>query len=80
MANKRPSTKKLGLEIDAGLYGRLSRIAKSNGQSRRFLLEEALRLYLEALASSETEIRPQVMAAYRESVHKNRDLLRRLAQ
>lgn len=77
---KRTATKKLGLEIDAALYGRLSRIAKSNGQSRRFLIEEALRLYMQAVASSETEIRPQVMAAYRESVRKNRDLLRRLAQ
>jgi predicted transcriptional regulator len=76
---KRPSTKKLGLEIDAVLYGRLARIAKSNGQSRRFLLEQALRLYLQALATSETEIRPEVMAAYRQSVRKNRDLLRRLA-
>jgi predicted transcriptional regulator len=76
---KRSSTKKLGLEIDAALYGRLARIAKSNGQSRRFLLEQALRLYLQALATSETEIRPEVMAAYRQSVRKNRDLLRRLA-
>lgn len=76
---KRALTKKLGLEIDAALYGRLARIAKSNGQSRRFLLEEALRLYLQALATSETDIRPQVMAAYRESLRKNRNLLRRLA-
>jgi len=76
---KRPSTKKIGLEIDAALYGKLARIAKSNGQSRRFLLEEALRLYLQALATSETEIRPPVMAAYRQSVRKNRELLRRLA-
>ena len=77
---KKTSTKKLGLEIDAALYGRLSRIARSNGQSRRFLLEEALRLYLQAVASPGEEIRPQVMAAYRDSVRKNRDLLRRLAQ
>lgn len=76
---KRALTKKLGLEIDAALYGRLARIARSNGQSRRFLIEEALRLYLEALATSETDIRPQVMAAYRQSLRKNRDLLRRLA-
>jgi len=34
--------KKIGLEMDARLYGELSKLAKKNGQSRRFLLEKAL--------------------------------------
>jgi metal-responsive CopG/Arc/MetJ family transcriptional regulator len=72
------ATKKIGLEIDAGLYARLSRTAKANGQSRRHLLEQAVRLYLETAALQGT-IRPEVMAAYRESTRKNSELLRRLA-
>jgi predicted transcriptional regulator len=72
-------TKKIGLEIDAGLYGRLSKMAKANGQSRRHLLEKAVTLYLETAAMQEI-IRPEVMAAYRESVKRNSELLRRLAR
>jgi hypothetical protein len=44
-------TKKIGLEMDARLYKQLSALAKENGQSRRFLLEKALRRSTDKIAS-----------------------------
>jgi hypothetical protein len=40
------ATRKLGLEIDSQLYSSLDQLARDNGQTRRFLLEDALRFYL----------------------------------
>ena len=71
---------KLGLEIDKELYDALSKLAEKNGQSRRFLLEQALRLYFEVTAPSQAAVRPGVLAHYRKSAEKNRELLRLLAQ
>ncbi|MDA2913687.1 hypothetical protein MYX77_06970 [Acidobacteriia bacterium AH_259_A11_L15] len=78
MAKK--TARKLGLEIDARLYAHLDRVAKANGQTRRFLLEKALKHYLEVVVPSQGTVRPQVMAHYRQSVDKNRKLLELLAR
>jgi hypothetical protein len=75
----RTATRKLGLEIDAGLYTQLDHLARTNGQSRRFLLENAVRHYLEVVVPSQGTIRPQVMAHFRRSVEKNRNLMELLA-
>ena len=75
----RGASRKLGLEIDTRLYARLDQVAKANGQSRRFLLEDALKHYLTVLLPSRTTVRPEVMAHFRQSLAKNRKLLELLA-
>lgn len=72
-------TRKIGLEIDARLYAHLDKVARQNGQSRRFLLEKALRHYLDVVVPSAGTVRPQVMAHSRQSMSKNRKLLELLA-
>lgn len=74
------STRKIGLEMDARLYAELSRIAKQNGQSRRFLLERALEHYLRFVVPSQGTVRPEVMAHFRRSTDKNRQLHELLAK
>lgn len=76
----RTATRKIGLEIDARLYARLNQLAKANGQTRRFLLEKALKHYLEVVVPSQGTVRPEVMAHFRHSVDKNRKLLELLAR
>ncbi|MGH9803936.1 MAG: hypothetical protein ACRD4D_02095 [Candidatus Acidiferrales bacterium] len=73
-------TRKIGLEIDARLYAHLDKVARQNGQSRRFLLEKALKHYLEVVVPSAGTVRPQVMAHFRQSVSKNRKLMELLAE
>jgi hypothetical protein len=74
------ASKKIGLEMDARLYSELSKLAKKNGQSRRFLLEQALSHYLEFVVPSQGTIRPEVMKHFRRSVEKNRKLYSLLAK
>lgn len=76
---KKPA-KKIGLEMDIRLYKRLSDIAKSNGQSRRFLLERAVEHYLQFVAPSQDKVRSEVMNQFRRSTDKNRKLHHRLAK
>ncbi|MFQ5662581.1 MAG: hypothetical protein ACE5HL_01965 [Terriglobia bacterium] len=78
MAKK--AMRKIGLEIDARLYAHLDKVAKANGQTRRFLLEKALKHYLEVVVPSQGTIRPEVMAHFRRSVDKNRKLMELLAR
>jgi len=74
------TSKKIGLEMDARLYAELSKLAKKNGQSRRFLLEQAIQHYLEFVVPSQSTIRPEVMKHFRRSVEKNRKLYELLAK
>lgn len=76
----RARTRKVGLEMDARLYAKLSKTAQRNGQSRRFLLEKALEHYLEVVVPSQSTVRPEVMKHFRRSAEKNRKLLHLLAQ
>ncbi len=73
-------TTKIGLEIDSALYDNLTKLAKENGQSRRFLLEQALKFYFEVVVPSQGTVRPEVLAHYRQSAQKNRKLLQLLAK
>ena len=68
------TTRKIGLEMDAQLYARLSKVAEKNGQSRRFLLEKALEHYLEVVIPSQNTVRPEIMKHFRNSTEKNRKL------
>lgn len=77
---RKPSTRKIGLEMDARLYAELSKLAKENGQSRRFLLEKALEHYLQFVVPSQGTVRPEVMSHFRRSTDKNRKLHELLAK
>jgi len=72
--------RKIGLEIDSRLYADLSKVAARNGQSRRFLLEQALTLYLQTIAPVSERVRPEVLEHFRKSAAKNRKLLQLLAR
>jgi hypothetical protein len=74
------STVKIGPAIDAKLYKEFVSVAKQNGQSQRFLLERAIEHYLHNVVPSQHTVRPEVMAAYRRSNEKYRELYRRLAK
>ena len=67
-------TVKIGPEIDKDLYAELVKLAKENGQSQRFLLEKAIRHYLQFVAPLKETIRPEVMVHFRRSTDKNRKL------
>ena len=75
-----PRTKKFTPEIDAKLYDEFVAVAEQNGQSKRHVLEEALRFYLRNVVPSQHLVRREVMDAFEQSVARNRDLLERLAK
>lgn len=72
-------TIKIGPEIDKELYEEFVKLAKENGWSQRFLLEKALEHYIRFIAPSKETIRPEVMAQFRRSTDKNRELHKLLA-
>jgi hypothetical protein len=74
------ATKKFTPEIDAVLYEELVAVAKRNGQSQRYVLEQALSFYLHNVVPSQHLVRSEVMDAFEQSVAANRDLLGRLAK
>ena len=75
-----PSTKKFTPEIDAQLYDEFVALAERNGQTKRHVLEEALKFYLHNVVPSQHLVRSEVMDAFEQSVAHNRDLLQRLAK
>jgi predicted DNA-binding protein len=74
------TTKKFTPEIDAELYDEFVALAERNGQTKRYVLEEALRFYLRNVVPSQHLVRREVMEAFEKSVDRNRDLLDRLAR
>jgi hypothetical protein len=80
MSMPKVATRKIGLEISEDLYAALSTLAEENGQTRRFLLESALKHYLEFVVPSQGTVRPEVMAHFHRSTEKNRELHQRLAK
>jgi BMFP domain-containing protein YqiC len=74
------TTKKFTPEIDAALYNELVETAERNGQTKRYVLEQALRFYLHNVVPSQHLVRREVMDAFEESVARNRELLERLAK
>jgi len=75
-----PTTRKFTPEIDARLYEEFVAVAEKNGQSKRHVLEQALRFYLHNVVPSQHLVRPQVLDAFEQSVARNHDLLERLAK
>lgn len=74
------TTKKFTPEIDAALYDELVKTAERNGQTKRHVLEQALRFYLHNVVPSQHLVRREVMDAFDQSVARNRELLERLAK
>jgi hypothetical protein len=74
------TTKKFTAEIDAHLYDEFVAVAERNGQTKRYLLEQALRLHLHNAVPSQHLVRSEVVDAFEQSVARNRDLLQRLAR
>ncbi|HEV7218081.1 MAG: hypothetical protein ACHP8A_08875 [Terriglobales bacterium] len=75
-----PTTKKFTPEIDAKLYDEFVALAEQNGQTKRHVLEQALKFYLRNVVPSQHLVRTEVMDAFEQSVTRNRDLLERLAK
>jgi hypothetical protein len=75
-----PRSVKIAPEIDAKLYEELVSVAEENGQSQRFVVERALEHYLNKIVPSQQLVRPEVMAAYRRSNEKYRELYQKLAK
>ncbi|MGH9529251.1 MAG: hypothetical protein ACRD2S_04950 [Terriglobales bacterium] len=73
-------TKKFTPEIDAKLYNEFISVAEKNGQTKRYVLEQALRFYLQNVVPSQHLVRSGVMDAFEQSVTRNRSLLQRLAK
>jgi hypothetical protein len=71
--------KKVGLNMRADLYDSLAQLAKENGQTTTYVLEQAAEHYLQYVAPAETTVRPEFMAHVRRSIAKNRKLLELLA-
>lgn len=73
-------TKKFTPEIDAALYEQVAAVAKQNGQSQRYVLEQALGFYLHSVIPAQHLARTEVMKTFEQSAAANRDLLTRLAK
>ncbi len=76
----RVETIKIGPEIDKELYTEFSRIAEQYGHTQRYLLEKAMRHYIEFIAPTKNSVRPEVMNHFRRSTNRNRELHKSLAQ
>jgi hypothetical protein len=74
------TTKKFTPEIDATLYHEMVETAERNGQTKRYVLEQALRFYLHNVVPSQHLVRREVMNTFDDSVARNRELLERLAK
>jgi hypothetical protein len=48
-----------------------SRVAEQNGQTKRHVLEQALKVYLHNVVPSQHLVRPEVMDAFEQSVARN---------
>jgi hypothetical protein len=78
MAKK--ARKQVGLNMRATLYDDLAKLAKDNGQTTTYVLEQAVEHYIRFIAPTQSVVRPEIMAHVRRSIDKNRKLLQLLAQ
>jgi hypothetical protein len=64
----------------ARLYDDLAKLAKDNGQTTTYVLEQAVEHYIQYVAPTQGTVRPEIMAHVRKSIEKNRKLLHLLAK
>jgi hypothetical protein len=72
--------KKIGPAIDSKLHAEFVEVARQYGHSQRYLLEKAIEHYIHNVIPSQHMVRPEVMAAYRRSNAKFKELYRKLAK
>jgi len=72
--------KQVGLTMRASLYDDLVKLAKDNGQTTTYVLEQAAEHYLQFVAPTQNVVRPEIMTHVRRSMNKNRKLLQLLAE
>ena len=60
-----PMTKKFTPEIDAKLYDEFVAVAEQNGQTKRYVLEQALGFYRHNVVSFQHLVCPEVIDALR---------------
>jgi hypothetical protein len=77
---RKPATQKFSSLMSRVLLERLRREAESNGQSVRFLLENAVKHYLEVVLPYARGVRPEVLPHIEASFVENQELIRRLAK
>jgi hypothetical protein len=73
-------TRKIGLNMRPALYKDLAQLARDNGQTATYLLEQAVEHYIRFIAPQKGAVRPEIMAHARRSIEKNRKLLELLAR
>lgn len=73
-------TVRIGAAIDANFYRELVAVAKENGQSQRDILEKAIEHHIHNVVPSQHLVRPVVIATYRRSNEKFRELYQKLAK
>jgi predicted transcriptional regulator len=71
---------KVGLNVRTDLYERMTKLAKDNGQTATYVLDQALEHYINYVAPTQHMVRPEIMALARKSIEKNRKLLDLLAK
>src|ERR1700679_1819645 len=76
----REAKKQVGLNMRAALYEDLAKLAKDNGQTTTYVLEQAVEHYIQFIAPTQGVVRPEIMAHVRRSVEKNRRRLELLAK
>jgi hypothetical protein len=77
---RKEARKQVGLNMRATLYDDLAKLAKDNGQTTTYVLEQAVEHYIQFIAPTQGVVRPEIMAHVRRSVDKNRKLLQLLAK
>ena len=72
--------KQVGLNMRVALYNDLSKVAKDNGHTTTYVLEQAVEHYIQFIAPAESVVRPEIMARVRQSITKHRKLYQLLAE
>jgi hypothetical protein len=73
-------TKKIVVELSAGLWKKLIEVAEQSGQPGQLLITRAVERYLGLVVGPKDGVRPAVMKHFRRSTGKNRKLHELLAR
>ena len=80
MASRKAATRKFSSIMNEALLQALQRQAESNGQSLRFVLESAVKHYLEVVIPSGRAVHPDIVQRTRKAIQKHNKLLHLLAR
>ncbi len=80
MRSRREPVKKFSSLMSASLLRAIQERAARNGQTVRFVLEAAVKHYLEVVTPSGEAVNPRAASLLDASIRRNDDLLKRLAK